>query len=571
MNQLFEAHLDRLKSKLIPGYAANTYADWLVENMILKGDKFSFKGHEYQRVVLDSTAKHKVIKKCSQIGISVLSIGFTLAFCNLHNGVTVIYILPTAGFSQTFAKGRVDPIIDESPTINGNIYPGSDSSLMKRFINNSFVYFKGASRSHQAISVDADALIFDEKDFAEDIEVLTKYTSRLTHSKHKIKLELSTPTVSGYGISSAFDASKQHVELQKCQRCNHWFKPDYFKHVRLPGFTGDIRKFNYFSAMLLDKYDTDAAFLECPRCGGKVDQSIENREWVVVNENSQSHIDGFHITPFSAPEFITPGYLIETSTTYKDYADFINFGLGESHDSSENSLGKEELERLFVRQETGSGVRVYGMDLGGTCAAMVGRVDPVGQSLFIEWAEAIPLHNLTKRYKELCAEYGVICSVSDALPYTDIILRMQAEDPNLWGALFTSSKNVELYTYKHKEEDEEKATYGLRQIDISRNKMLDFVVNMLRCGRILFKDGPWKRDIIEHLTDLKRIKIHNRYGEEEFVWRKSDKGTDHYFFALLYLVTAYLVRGMSKGTMSLPWLVSPILNRQGAQDAPGSR
>jgi len=569
MHPMLKAHISRLRTQVLKETGVTTYSEWVLQNVMLHGRPFSFKGHEYQKFIMDYKSRVKVFKKCSQIGMSIWAVSFTLAFCNLHNGVTVLYILPSGIFSQQFAKGRVDPIIDESPNIRNAIYPGSDSSLLKRFVNNSFVYFKGASRSAQAISVPADAITIDEMDFAENEEILTQFTSRLTHSPHKLEIKLSTPTVTGYGISAAYDNSKKHVELQKCCHCNHWFKPDYFKHIILPGFNDgpnpkDIRTINFLNKHILDRYDIRTAYLQCPKCHKPVDQDIKYRKWVCENPDSNSEAAGFHITPFSAPAFIKPADLLRMAVSYKDYADFINFGLGESHDAAENALSKSEIENLFINTETAStGLRIMGIDLGGTCACFVGTVNPIDNSILVEHAERIPLRKLKTRYSELCARYGIICSVMDAFPYTDLVMSLQDLDHNLWAAVFTTSKNVELYTYKYVEEDEEKALYGMRQVSIARNRAMDYIVNMLRAGKIKFRNCPEKATIIDQLTDPKRIKMVNKFGDEEYVWRKSAKGQDHYFFALVYLAIAHLMRGMSQQPMTLPFLATSInLNKK---------
>lgn len=555
MNSRFRSHVNRLKVALTDAVAAATIATWITTYTKLKGRNFSFKGHEYQETILNDPARVKYIKKCSQIGISELSVRKVLAFTQLYPGVTALYALPTATFAQTFAKTRVDVVIDSSPELTNSIFPGVDSTSVKRFLNDSFIYFKGMSKTSQAISIPVDDLTVDELDFAEDQAAVSNFTSRLTHSAFKNEMFLSTPTIPGYGISDKYEHCRQHVEMWKCSHCNHYFQPDYYNDVVLPGFEGDIK---FFNKELLDVYDVNTAFLKCPKCGRKPAPGIENRHWVCKNDQSKHEAVGYHITPFCAPELITPGDLLRTSLKYKRHADFVNFGLGMELEDAETSVSKEELEKLFIPLDApDSQVSVMGVDMGGMCAIHVGKVDPYG-GIAVVHSEMVPLGKLNERRAQLISQYKVIAEVIDAMPYTDTVLRIQAQTQNCWAAVFSERKDLAMYAIKEVEEDPEKALDALKQIAVNRTRGFDSLVSALRNEEIVFKDGPMKEKIIAHMTDLKRIKVYSKTGEATFRWVKSAKEQDHLFFALLYMYLAAKVRTMSSWQAVLPLIAGKI-------------
>lgn len=561
MDSFSEQHLDRIETAVQPKNG-EFYSKWIPKNTRLKGKLFSWNDHAYQKVIAADEAREQCIRKPSQVGISELMIRWVLAFSLLNRGVTTIYSLPTAMFAQKFAKTRFDVVIDESPNVKSQIYPGADSAMVKRFLCNSMVFFNGASRSSQVISVPADYIVQDEKDFAEDQEILTQLHSRLTHSEFKKLTSLSTPTVDGYGISEDFENSVQFIELTRCNHCNHYFDPDYFEDVVIPGFLGDIKEFNYLNKSLLTQHRVNEAFLACPRCRRPVNTGEDYREFVVKNPDSNAEMHGYQITPFSCPSTRPAPEIIKTATKYKRYADFINFGLGLPATTSENALSEEEIEAAFVsdaRFPDKAPVSVMGLDMGGQCACFTGAPFPDGH-LHIYHAELIPLHRLHKTYREIAAEQRVIASVIDALPYTDTVKAIQGVDHSSWACLFRETKSTELFTVQEKEEDESKATYGLRQITAQRDMGLDFVVSMLRSGKLTFSREllPLLPVISKHLRDLKRIKLSDKYGEDIYTWRKSSAGQDHFFFALLYLVLATFMRGVSGGSVALPSLVMKI-------------
>jgi hypothetical protein len=197
---------------------------------------------------------------------------------------------------------------------------------------------------------------------------------------------------------------------------------------------------------------------------------------------------------------------------------------------------------------------VMGLDMGGLCAATIGY--PVGDQLVVIHSELIPLAQVKTRYFELCSKYRVICTVADGMPYTDIIMYLQGKDPNCWAALFSESKDVQLYRVKQREEDEQKAFYGLRVVDLARDRVLDATIASVRAGNLKFVSSEETSTIFKHMRDLKRIRIRNKHGEDVFTWRKSANGVDHYFFSSVYVFIASCIRGTSGGTAPLPVMAS---------------
>ena len=178
---LFATHLQRLQIGASQATALDEISRWISDNTYIGGKPYSYLNHEYQKRILDSTAREIVIRKCSQVGISEMSIRRSLAMCGMIRNFVTIYTLPTATFAATIAKTRVNPVINESPYLK-EVCTGVDSVEVKQF-GNSFLYLKGAASSNAPISIPADCLVHDELDFS-DPEVISQYQSRLTHSPY---------------------------------------------------------------------------------------------------------------------------------------------------------------------------------------------------------------------------------------------------------------------------------------------------------------------------------------------------------------------------------------------------
>jgi hypothetical protein len=538
----FADHMARLKSATIDGLTLAHVPEWIEKNTFLKGRPFSFQDHEFQLKVLQDPSREKVVRKCSQIGLSEMSARAALAITNILESSTIIYTMQTATFAKQFVTTRLNPIIAGSKVLRESIHPTVDNAEVKQFGTDSFLYIKGTVGTSAAISVPADGIFNDEVDFS-DQEILSNYTSRLTHSKHRIRWQFSTPTVGGYGISSAFDMSRQHWNHVKCNHCNHWFVPDYFQHVIIPGWDKDIREIRKSNLHTTGYRD---AYLQCPACKGKPSLAPEHREWVVKNPDDNFLASGFQIQPFDAPAIIAIPDLIKASTDYARYADFINFNLGLPADDSQSSFSRAELEALFVKQSPeGYWLNVMGLDMGMICTCVVGAVNAYGQ-LHVVHTEQIPIGRLEKRRAELNAEYRIGLTVMDSQPYGDTLMREQAKDPNLYGAVYTNSKDIQTFGVKKADADPEKGKPEVRQVNINRDKAFDGLMNIVRSNTLLIREDANKETIISHMMDMKRLKDFQSL-EIAYTWRKSSTGEDHFHHAMLYMWIASMMRGVQTG------------------------
>lgn len=554
---LFKQHLQRLKMGANQAKSLDEVSRWIEENTFINGKHYSFHDHEYQKRILDSRAREVVVRKCSQVGITELAVRKTLALCGMLKNFTAIYTLPTASFAATLMKTRVNPIINESPFLK-SLVTDIDNVDVKQ-LGTSYLYLKGAASTNAPISIPASILVHDELDFSDSM-VISQYQSRLTHSEHKMKFKLSTPTVPGKGIDFEFARSRRHFMFVKCCHCNHSFIPDYYEHVRVPDSSTpsgisrtDLRD---ITKRTLHLHDYEHAYVECPSCGGKPDLSPAYREWVCENPDDNYVAEGFQVSPFDAPKIIKPGYLIEASTQYANIADFINFNLGIPYYSSESVLSPEEVRATCTTTLMESGACVMGIDLGKTCHVVVARLAWDG-AMQVVHVEAVPLQLLKERYSVLRLQYRVRSAVIDSLPYTDLVLSLQASDPNLWASVYTDFRGIELFTVKQRDEDDARGLQQLRQINVSRGRTFDSLMAFIRSGQFSKKSCPQDEVFVQHCTDMRRVKDWSAKAQKiEFKWMKSEMGEDHYWFALSYAYLASHILGTANVSAGVLPLVS---------------
>lgn len=542
--RVFRNHLLRLKAGASQATALSEVSRWITENTFLAGRHYSYKHHEYQPRILDSTAKEVVVRKCSQVGISELAVRKALALCGMIKNFTTIYTLPTASFASVLAKTRVNPVINESPYLSAML-TGTDSIEVKQ-LDNSYLYLKGAASSNAAISIPTDFLVHDELDFSDPL-IISQYQSRLTHSPYKMKLKLSTPTIPGKGIDYEFQRSKRHFNFVKCNHCGHSFIPHYYEHVRIPHYHGELMDIN---KKTLHTLQYESAYVECPNCGKKPNLGPAHREWVCENPNDSYIAEGFQVSPFDAPNIITPSYLIEASTAYANVGEFVNFNLGLPFFSRESALSPDEVRGIIIPNKLeGSGFHVMGVDLGKTCHIVVAKCFFDG-AMQVVHIEPVPLSNLKARYKQLRVEYRVRSAVIDSLPYTDTVLSLQEQDQNLWACVYTQSRGVHLYTIRDRLEGNsvEKIEQTQRQLNVARDRTFDSLMEFVRSGELSKVSCPLDEDFVQHCTDMRRMRDWNlRMQTMEFKWVKAEEGNDHFWFALQFAYLAKFIIGTTTG------------------------
>ena len=123
-----------------------------------------------------------------------------------------------------FAKGRIDPLIDDNPDTIGTWIRDTDCGRREK-IWNCFLYLRGMSARTGLKSVPVDFIVIDE--FDEAVRTMIDMAmERMAHSEHREVMKLSNPTLPDYGIDKAFQETDQRFWLLKC---------DDLRRVHLPG------------------------------------------------------------------------------------------------------------------------------------------------------------------------------------------------------------------------------------------------------------------------------------------------------------------------------------------------
>lgn len=538
---MYKEHLERVRDGADNVYNLHNLSAFVEKNIYLEGQKYTF-GEKYgfQKDIINDTERVTNVVKVAQIGMTTATMAYLLSAVSTQPRFNAIYALPTAGDANKLTTTKLNPLIQESPEIRRLVDPDVNNNELKK-IGKNFVFIRGSKSETAALSISADCLVADEIDRC-DPDTLRQFRSRLQASDLQIIKQFSTPTVEGVGITKEALTSKRFFHMAKCVHCNHVWLPSYHTDIVVPGFTRDLEEIN--KSNLKDVAWKDAHW-KCPECGRDPDLHPSRLTWVCENPNDNYDANTYYVTPVTACLVLRPSYLVRTSTEFNTRSEWKNQVLGETSEEKDEQLTLQDIERATVQGDfTSSDVHYIGCDMGLTCSVAIGKLASDG-TLIVVHREEIPIALFKKRIAELKREYRIANSVFDAYPYVPTITEVCDNDPNAYGAIFTTSKSPEMFTLQEKEENIEEGKLNLRLLKVNRTVALDSLKDMFKEGKILLAECKISEKLKAQYTSLKRVQ---RFVNDEltYIYEKTD-GEDHGHFALLYLNLAIQLRGRTAG------------------------
>lgn len=539
-NTLLES-LNRIKVAVQSTYGLANLDQWIEKHTLLSGRPYSFKGYEYQLPILRDTARKSIIVKPAQVGLSELAYRWAVASCCVVDDFTCIYIFPSSTDAERNCKTRINPMILESPELRRMIDPEMNNSEIKKFNRNSFLMFRGTMSATAPLSTPANALITDEFDKC-DLAVATTYVSRLQNRPHKIQKLFSTPTVDRFGVSREAETATRLMHLATCLHCNHTFLPDYFQHVKVPGWDKPLEEITKIN---INTVRWREARLICPNCGKDPDLHHSRMQFVAENASENHDANAWFVNPFSAHEIITPSYLVQVSTQFSKYSEFKNQSLGLTSEEKNESIQISDIQTATHPNLRSSELHVMGSDMGIICHIVISRIATDGTFLIVH-REKVHYTQFERRSLELTADYRVILHVMDSQPYVDLVTRITRTRPHSWGAIFVTTKTPSMYTLQEEEADSSEGKLGMKLVKVNRTAGLDSLLDVIKAGTWAIQSSDLDAEYIEQLMSLKRVQKFSRDGELGYIWEKTD-GNDHFHFATLYSYIATQMRGIVGG------------------------
>ncbi|HOZ35198.1 MAG TPA: phage terminase large subunit family protein, partial [Tabrizicola sp.] len=282
-----------------PDLTVSEWADehrWLSSRGAAEPGRYRTARAPYLREIMDALsprhpAQRVTFMKAAQVGATEAGnswIGFVIH----HAPGPMLAVLPSLELAKRTSRGRLDPLIAESPALRERVNPArsrdAGNSMLSKEFPGGILVLTGANSATGLRSMPARYIFLDEVDAYpasadEEGDPVTLAEARTTTFSHRRKVFMvSTPTIRGLSrIEREFEASDQRRYFVPCPHCGamQWLQ---------------------FDRLRWDKGRPDTAAYHCEGCERPIaehhkTQMLERGEWRATGGSADPHSIGFHI------------------------------------------------------------------------------------------------------------------------------------------------------------------------------------------------------------------------------------------------------------------------------------
>jgi len=288
-----------------PDLTVSEWADqhrWLSSRGAAEPGRYRTARAPYLREIMDvlsprHPAQRISFMKAAQVGATEAGnnwIGFVIH----HAPGPMLAVLPSLELAKRTSRGRLDPLISESPALRERVNPArsrdAGNSMLSKEFPGGILVLTGANSATGLRSMPARYIFLDEVDAYpasadEEGDPVTLAEARTTTFSHRRKVFMvSTPTIRGLSrIEREFEASDQRRYFVPCPHCSHmqWLQ---------------------FERLRWDKGRPDTAAYHCEGCEKPIaehhkTQMLERGEWRATAVSADPYSIGFHLSALYSP------------------------------------------------------------------------------------------------------------------------------------------------------------------------------------------------------------------------------------------------------------------------------
>jgi len=256
----------------------------------------------YLREIMDALspshpAQRITFMKAAQVGATEAGnnwIGFVIH----HAPGPMLAVLPTVEMAKRTSRGRIDPLIEDSPALKERVNPArsrdAGNSMLSKEFPGGILVLTGANSATGLRSMPARYVFLDEVDAYpasadEEGDPVTLAEARTTTFAHRRKVFMvSTPTIRGLSrIEREFEASDQRRYFVPCAHCGHM---QWLQFERLRWAKGQPETAAY-----------TCAGCERPIAEHHKTEMLARGEWRATAVSSNPNAIGFHLSALYSP------------------------------------------------------------------------------------------------------------------------------------------------------------------------------------------------------------------------------------------------------------------------------
>ncbi len=275
---------------------------WLSSRASAEPGRYRTARTPYLRGIMDAfspshPAQRISFMKAAQVGATEAGnnwIGFVIH----HAPGPMLAVLPTVEMAKRTSRGRIDPLIEDSPALKERVSPArsrdAGNSMLSKEFPGGILVLTGANSATGLRSMPARYVFLDEVDAYpasadEEGDPVTLAEARTTTFAHRRKVFMvSTPTIRGLSrIEREFEASDQRRYFVPCPHCGH-------------------RQWLQFERLRWAKGRPETAAYHCAGCERPIaehhkTEMLARGEWRAMAVSADPTAIGFHLSALYSP------------------------------------------------------------------------------------------------------------------------------------------------------------------------------------------------------------------------------------------------------------------------------
>ena len=286
-------------------FTVSEWADahrWLSSRAAAEPGRYRTARAPYLREIMDALspghpAQRISFMKAAQVGATEAGnnwIGFVIH----HAPGPMLAVLPTVEMAKRTSRGRIDPLIEDSPALKERVQPArsrdAGNSMLSKEFPGGILVLTGANSATGLRSMPARYVFLDEVDAYpasadEEGDPVTLAEARTTTFAHRRKVFMvSTPTIRGLSrIEREFEASDQRRYFVPCPHCGH-------------------RQWLQFERLRWTKGKPETAAYTCEGCEQPIaehhkTEMLARGEWRATALSDNPTSIGFHLSALYSP------------------------------------------------------------------------------------------------------------------------------------------------------------------------------------------------------------------------------------------------------------------------------
>ncbi|MBS0126865.1 phage terminase large subunit family protein [Thetidibacter halocola] len=288
-----------------PNLTVSEWADahrWLSSRASAEPGRYRTNRTPYLRAIMDALspghpAQRISFMKAAQVGATEAGnnwIGFVIH----HAPGPMLAVLPTVEMAKRSSRGRIDPLIADSPALRERVSPArsrdAGNSMLSKEFPGGILVLTGANSATGLRSMPARYVFLDEVDAYpasadEEGDPVTLAEARTTTFAHRRKVFMvSTPTIRGLSrIEREFEASDQRRYFVPCPHCG-------------------LMQWLQFERLRWAKGQPETAAYACEGCDRPIaehhkTEMLARGEWRAMARSADPHAIGFHLSALYSP------------------------------------------------------------------------------------------------------------------------------------------------------------------------------------------------------------------------------------------------------------------------------